>query len=151
MLERWRLPRPLEGVLAVSLLIGAVFGISVGQSLATDCIPGPDIDVIEGHYAQDTDFDGIATVEEGMFDIDEDEVFGEAERQYFSMCTYIKWVDPSCVYPLPVFYAVHESTCIIDTTISPPVGGCWDSPDTRVKCIVQASNGHCVGTLFTPP
>jgi hypothetical protein len=82
--------------LAVVLAFGCVFGVTNHLIRAGDdeCDP---IDTIEGPLAQDTNKDGIATIAEGMVDLNGDGVFGEFEAQHYGMNCFICWaVSDNC-------------------------------------------------------
>jgi hypothetical protein len=65
-------------------------------------------------YGQDTNGDGIATTEEGSFDIDGDGRFGEAERQHLGTGVYIRWAYPGDLDLSDAFFAgrVCASACV---------------------------------------
>ena len=89
MLSRYK--RAVGAFLAIAA--GVIFGLANYALADSEC---GDLTFVEGVGAQDTNGDGLATLEEGSVDIDDDGKFTCVEAQYFGMNCLICWKALGC-------------------------------------------------------
>lgn len=91
--EHARRTRAARGPLWLMTLVAAV-GVVIGAASYPVWAEEGECETIltvEGFGAQDTNLDGVATIAEGMIDIDGDGLFGDAEAAANNMNCYICW------------------------------------------------------------
>lgn len=132
-------------------LVGAAFGSANIPDIVRDA---PVIFKEIQPYGQDTNGDGIATTEEGQYDVDGDGRFGEAERESLGMEYSIHWaytdeipgLDDSSFFTLPAG-RVCAAACLSQpgglkcTTGQPASSNCLD---TSPVCQTVSCKHPCV-------
>lgn len=92
----------------IAIAAGAIFGL-VHYAEADELCDPPTF--VEGPGAQDTNGDGIATIAEGEFDLDEDGKFTCVEAEHFGMDCFICW-QANCEDKDPVLETLADHLCM---------------------------------------
>jgi hypothetical protein len=87
----WRHKRAAGVLLAI--IAGSIFGLANYALADPEC---EELTFVEGVGAQDTNGDGLATIAEGLADINGDGKFTCVEAQHFGMNCFICWGPANC-------------------------------------------------------
>lgn len=116
--------------ICVAVICGVFGGVVAYAACSMNTITS-----VEDWYAQDTDNDGIATVDEGDYDFDSDGYFTAADAAALMNCRYIAWFYAGqSAAPL----AASHATCLIDFTVNPVSRTC-----------LQLTGYDCYGSSIT--
>ncbi len=129
----------------LGLTIIACIAYGVANAHADEGCAQTEITFIEDFGAQDTNLDGIATVAEGEYDIDSDNVFTEVEAINLGLCRFIAWGTVGACTESTPFYCLKMTT---NPSLAPFVGTCL--PDNRYVCVDTNGDGTCDHTRRRP-